>query len=125
MPVEFQEPNRSRRIVSMEATFRRFSELPDNWDSYGGRSISSDTIDEAKRILRAAINLGLPEPWVAPGGDGGVGIEWDTGRAELYVDVVPKEKTTYLLTVNTGGNIAETHGVLTVGNLSTMLRQLL
>ena len=113
---------RSRRIIDMEEILRRFSELPENWDSYGGRAISLDVIDEASWILRAAINLDLPEPWVAPGGDGSVGIEWDIEGAELYVDVAPKEETTYLLTPKEG-NIGETDGALTIKNLFRVLSQ--
>ena len=112
----------SRRIAVMEETLLRFSELPENWDSYGGRAISPDAIDEARRILRVAINLNLPEPWVAPGGDAGIGIQWDTDRAELYIDVVPEEETTFALTPK-AGNVDEADGVLTMDNLVGVLNQ--
>ena len=114
---------RSRRIADIEETLRRFSELPENWDSYGGRAISLDAIGEAKRILMAAIDLNLPEPWVAPGGDAGIGIQWDTDRAELYIDVVPDEETTYVLTPK-AGNVGELDGVLTKANLLGVLNHL-
>ena len=112
----------SRRIADMEETLHRFSELPENWDSYGGSAISLDAIDEARRILGAAINLNLPEPWVAPGGDAGIGIQWETDRAELYIDVVPEEETTFALTPK-AGNVDEADGVLTMDNLVGVLNQ--
>ena len=114
---------RSRRIYDMQETLRGFSELPENWDSYGGYAISPEAITEAKLILTAAIDLNLPEPWVAPGGDAGIGIQWDTDRAELYIDVVPKEETTYILTPKARG-VVEADGILTTENLSGVLNQL-
>ena len=114
---------RFRQIIDMEEMLREFSELPDNWDSYGGRAVSLDAIEEAKSILRAAINLDLPEPWVAAGGDAGIGIQWDTNGLELYIDVVPGEETTYVLT-RKEENFCEADGVLTVENLSRVLTQL-
>ena len=114
---------RSQRTGAMEKMLRSFSELPENWDSYGCSAISLDAINEARRILRAAIILKLPDPWVAPGGDAGIGIQWDTDRAELYIDVIPEEETTYVLTPK-AGNVGEADGVLTMGNLSEVLNQL-
>ena len=114
---------RFRRIAEMEETLSRFSELPENWDSYGGHAISLDAIDEARGILTTAIKLNLPEPWVAPGGDAGIGIQWDTDRAELYIDIVPSEETTYALTPK-AGHVGEADGVLTKENLLVVLSQL-
>ena len=120
---EPQKPGtRSHRIVEMEKKFREFSELPENWDTYGGTLISPEAIDEARHILTTGMDLNLPDPWVAPGGDAGVGIQWDTDRAELYIDIVPKEETTYVLTPKTG-NLHEADGVLTSANLSKVLNQ--
>ena len=48
--------------------------------------------------------LGLPQPWVAPGADGGIGIQWHSEVAELYIDIVPGEPTSYLLTLNVGSS---------------------
>ena len=117
------QDERSRRIAEMDDTLRSFSELPENWDSYGGHAISLDAIDEARSILAAAIKLNLPEPWVAPGGDAGIGIQWDTDRAELYIDIVPSDETTYALTPKTG-HVGEADGVLTKENLLVVLSQL-
>ena len=114
---------RSSRIAQMEETLRRFSELPENWDSYGGHAISPDAIEEARGILVAAIDLNLPEPWVAPGGDAGIGIQWDTDGMELYIDVVPKQQTTYVLAPK-AENTVTADGALTTENLVGVLKQL-
>ena len=112
----------TRRLAEMEELLRKFSELAEDWDSYGGSSISSDIIDEARMILTAGINLNLPPAWAAPGGDGGIGIQWDNDQAELYIDIVPEEETTYFLTAKAGDGI-EADGVLTNANLSGVLNK--
>lgn len=113
----------SRQFMEMSGMLARFSDLPENWDSYGGSPISADAITEARRILTAAIKLRLPTPWVAPGGDAGIGIQWDTNRAELYIDIVPGEETTYVLTPKEG-DLSENDGVLTMANLAGVLNRL-
>ena len=115
--------DRARRLLEMDALLRGFSELPEDWDSYGGYPISPDIIDEARKILAAGIYLNLPSAWAAPGGDGGIGIQWDSDQTELYIDIVPGEETTYALALK-AENKAESEGVLTMANLSEVLRKL-
>ncbi|MDE2837604.1 MAG: hypothetical protein OXL97_08885 [Chloroflexota bacterium] len=111
---------RFQRIAAMARQLQEFSVLPENWNSYGASAPTSEVIGEARRILTAVINLGLPEPWTAPGGDGGIGIQWETDRVELYIDIVPGEATTYVLTPKTGG-ATEIEGLLTLDNLHEVL----
>ena len=115
--------DRTRRLLEMDELLRGFSELTEGWDSYGGSPISPDIIEEARGILTAGITLNLPSAWAAPGGDGGIGIQWDTDRTELYIDIVPGEETTYAL-ASKAGNRIESEGVLTTANLSGVLREL-
>ena len=113
---------RRLRFEAMEEMLNGFSELPRNWDSFGSPALSLDAIGEVKGILTGAIDLDLPEPWVAPGADAGIGIQWDTDGAELYIDVVPGEETTYVLTLKAGSSF-ESDGTLTAENLSRVLGQ--
>lgn len=113
---------KAHRLAEMEELLRRFAELAEDWDSYGGSPISHDIIDEARKILTAGINLNLPPAWAAPGGDGGIGIQWDNDQAELYIDIVPEEEITYSLTTKAGDGI-EADGVLTNANLSGVLNK--
>lgn len=112
---------RSRKIAEMEAMLHRFEELPENWNSYGAPAPYPEAIREARWILTTVINRGLPEPWTVPGGDAGVGLQWETTQANLYIDIVPGEETTYALTPKTGA--PEEDGVLTEKSLSEVLRR--
>ena len=106
-----------------EETLNQLSALPANWNSYGAPPISPEAIAEARLILLSTASLNLPAPWLAPGGDAGVGIQWTTPRAELYIDIVPGQATTYDLTP-THGRQPVTEGILTTRNLPAVLSQL-
>ena len=111
------------QLADTEKLLQKFSELTENWNSYGGSPITPNIIAAARDILYAGINLNLPSAWTAPGGDGGIGIQWDTDTTELYIDIVPRENTTYSLTPKTGDQPGVT-GVLTTENLSLVLGKL-
>ncbi len=113
---------RSRRIAAMERLLRGYSELPENWNSYGAPAPAPKVIDEARKVLTAVIDLGLSEPWVAPGGDGSIGLQWETAQAFLYIDIVPGQETTYFHSPKTEGT-DESEGTLTTDNLREVLRR--
>ena len=115
---------RSHDIEAVEASLRKIADLPSCWDSYSAPRIVSSVVDEARSILLCVVGLGLPQPWVAPGADGGIGIQWDSEVAELYIDIVPGEPTSYLLTLNVGSSKeVEVDEPLTLTNLSRVLTQ--
>ena len=104
-----QRVPRSRESPELEALLNEFTQLPENWNSYGASPISDDVAKEAKQVLRAAIRFGLPKPGVSPGGDGSVDLEWAAGSAELHICIHPDTEPTYLLV---GGEADEIDGVL-------------
>ena len=77
--------------------FRQIAELAENWNGYGSPSIEPACIQDAVRIVKMGLSMGLPVPGVAPGGDAGIGIEWATDQWELSIDIVPGGGTTYAL----------------------------
>ena len=83
----------------LEAKFDQIAKLEANWDSYGAPPIDDVSIAEARRLVIYGVEYGFPKPFIAPGSDAGVGIEWKTPYGDLYVDIIPGEKTTYALTV--------------------------
>lgn len=89
-------------IVDDIIKIAQFSNLPDNWDSEGAKAVSTEVCEKAAKYLYAAHKelatefksaaLNFPEslkehhkPFIAPGGDGSIVIEWESDQAELIV----------------------------------------
>jgi hypothetical protein len=66
-----------------------FSGLENNWDGYGGLAISESARSVARNFIDiiAATPTNLPEPEVAPTSAGTISIEWETDRAEAYIEI--------------------------------------
>ena len=116
-----QRRERSWLTPELENRFRQISELPSNWNSYGAQPIAPWSIAEAKKIVNEGLALGLLAPGVSPSAGAAIGIEWQTSRGELLVDIVPRDGITYLLTMKEGN---QEEGVLDDENLSSVLSQL-
>ena len=84
---------------NIEARMEQIAGLEANWDSYGAPPIDQGAITEAKRLVNSGMASGFFKPFIAPGSDAGVGIEWKTESGDLYVDIIPDEMTTYALTI--------------------------
>ena len=113
-----EEAERTER--QMDQLLRKVLRLPESWDSHEGSKIQETVANEAKTILATAMRLELPMPWTAPGGDGGIGLQWETSNIELYIDIAPGQETTYVL--NEGARTEE--GTLTSANTPEVLKQL-
>ncbi len=95
----------------------QFLELRSNWDSYGAPPLKSETIDEARGVLLAVVGMGLPLPWMAPGGDGSIGMQWEFGGEVLYLEVSPHEPPAFLFSSTDESAAKYREGELTFGNL--------
>lgn len=68
--------------------------LPDNWDSYGGKPIKEHCINNTLEILQYLLELRdingieVPAPFVAPLSSGGLQIEWEEGDRYLQIDLL-------------------------------------
>jgi len=80
-----------------ELVFRTIGQLvnlPDNWDSYGGKPIKEHCINNAFEILQYLLELRdingikVPAPFVAPLSSGGIQIEWEAGDRYLQIDLL-------------------------------------
>ena len=69
------------------STLCRFVELPENWDSYGGRPLRHDTGMFALQLINGVMGPAIPSPHFIPVADGGVQIEWHMNGLdiELYI----------------------------------------
>ena len=78
------KPAWEREIVS---TLCRYLELPNNWDSYGGKPLRHETGMFALQVLSSVMNSSVPLPSVVPVSSGGVQFEWHQNGLdiELYI----------------------------------------
>ena len=92
------------------------AELQENWDGEGAPPVAPKTLAKTRAILQKAYDLGvsvLPRPLMAPGYNGMVGIEWETGfGTELIIDVPSEDEPIQFLLVepNNDENGTETEG---------------
>jgi hypothetical protein len=92
IPVALEtDPPLDRSIVT---TLKEYQQLKEkNWDGYDAEPITKDTLDYARKILRAMPKtFGLPE--ISPGADGSVALEWhpEIGSVrKLFLDIGPGE----------------------------------
>ena len=71
------------------AGYNRYS-IP-NWDGYGAKAITPETITAARRFIRDLPET-FGEPDVAPGADGTIGLEWSFRNhplRKLFIDIGP------------------------------------
>jgi hypothetical protein len=59
--------------------------LSENWDSYGGKPISLDLINQSLFTLRQIMQADSPAPSVVPLGDGGIQVEWHRRQQDLEI----------------------------------------
>ena len=81
-----------------------FSELDEDWDSYGARSITPSALTVARgflesitRLMPASIGRQVLSVWIAPLPNGGVLLEWRGSKAELEVEATADGKLDLLL----------------------------
>lgn len=67
----------------------QLSQLPDNWDSYGAKSIERNSALMALSLIRAIHNPRTPEPSIVPLASGGIQFEWHTSQKDLEVALSP------------------------------------
>ena len=94
-------------IRSVIPDLLRLTELPTNWDSYGGRAPSRDLVNAVLDVLDVSEVVELPNPRVAPISCGGIQLEWILEGIELEVAFLPDGCATALLTDNEGNVVEE------------------
>lgn len=64
-------------------------DLPDNWDSYGGRPIDRAAVARALQFLGKVMQPATPPPTIIPTSHGSVELEWHTRGVDLEVRPLP------------------------------------
>ena len=62
-------------------------DLPENWDSYGARSINREIALSALQLLSETMPDDTPTPAVVPTNRGGVQLEWHTRGIDLEIEI--------------------------------------
>jgi len=114
-----QSKNATDEIVNQIMKIGQFSNLPDDWDSYGGKAISYEICAKAAQYLYAAFKelstelVPVEMPFIAPAGDGSIVFEWTSDKAELIVVFRPDAQldVEYLTVEKTGDTESEKEGV--------------
>jgi hypothetical protein len=73
-----------------------FSQLPQNWDSYGSDPVSKDALRMALLFLSEGPLELIPEPTVSPVAGGGLGFHWRVDRRDLEFEFLPDGTVEYL-----------------------------
>lgn len=73
-------------VLSAVKSLIDFAELPANWNSYGGRSLNLAVVPSVVKFIVLGHQMAAI-PRLHPLPDGGVGLTWDRGEAELEITV--------------------------------------
>jgi len=111
--------NATDEIVNQIMKIGQFSNLPDDWDSYGGKAISYEICARAAQYLYTAFkelsteSVPVEMPFIAPSGDGSIVFEWTSDKVELIVVFRPDVQldVEYLTVEKTGDTESEKEGV--------------
>lgn len=90
--VQGPTPDWVSEVASKFASIMRLSE---NWDSYGGKVVTIDSIFTAINLLVAVMKQATPMPSIVPTPIGGIQLEWHKFGIDLEAEILPSGK--YLL----------------------------
>lgn len=78
-----------RWLDRAKGELRRLADLPEDWDSYGGRPPNSASIARTLEVLDLLMEGDVPLPNFIPTSDGGVQLEWHRRGIDLEIEVKP------------------------------------
>lgn len=84
-------------------SFAEIQALSDNWDSYGGKAINRDIIQQALVALSQIMWTNSPTPSIVPLGDGGIQVEWHRKQQDLEIVFAVDERPQYYYTDRASG----------------------
>lgn len=71
--------------------------LPDDWDSYGSRSIQQAAVNQTNKLLDVFSELEMPQPFIVPVPGGGLQFEFQKDKRELEIEILPDGSLEYFL----------------------------
>jgi hypothetical protein len=82
-------------MVSTVSALSRTLNLPDNWDSYGGKKTQKVVVIRALTLLGQVMSVNSPAPSVVPLSDGGIQFEWHRKNQDLEITLSANEVPTF------------------------------
>lgn len=71
---------------------RDLLDLPEDWDSYGARTVNIGAVTSAIQLLTSIMRPETPAPAVVPTNLGGVQLEWHTRGIDLEIEIRPQAR---------------------------------
>lgn len=82
-------------MADVESRLEEVSSLSDGWDSYDAKQIETQVIAHAREILEEIMDNDVPIPQIVPIYDGGIQLEWHTGRIDFEIYLTPSSIGSY------------------------------
>lgn len=79
---------RSRWVQILETRFNEITSLPRGWNGYRSIPVSFSCASFAANLLERICTDGLPPPFLVPGTDGTLQIEWHRNGYDIEIDVL-------------------------------------
>jgi len=86
------EVPRSKWIADLRERFDEITSLARGWDGYDGRPVTFATAQFAAHVIERLCIAGVPSPYLVPGSDGTVQIEWRRNQYDIEIDVLAPTK---------------------------------
>ncbi len=72
----------------IKSRLNKLVELPSNWNSYGGSSISEEKANIAYSLLDELLRDSTPLPQIVPTPNGSIQIEWHINNIDLEIEII-------------------------------------
>ena len=79
---------RSDWMRDLRDRFDELTSLPKGWDGYNGRPVSFTCAHFAANLLERLANPEVPAPYLVPGSDGTVQLEWHRNNFDVEIEVL-------------------------------------
>ena len=80
--------NDSQRVQELESRLSRLTGLPEGWDGYQGKPVSSSCAGFAATLIESICDDNIPAPQLVPGSDGTLQLEWHLNGYDIEIDVL-------------------------------------
>lgn len=89
---------KSSKLTEVDEKLGSLCALQENWDGYGGRTIAFENAQFARLLMKWFFDAGIEDvPFIIPGTDGTLQLEWHYEDYSLEIDVEKPYKSHVLI----------------------------